>query len=153
MENLGNSASDWHWRFAFWGHFGAEKIEFEVCRSNFKNLEKWKILNYFLAGYFNVETQSPIKKPFLLKYFLPKTSSDKRKKDLKCKGYLKIKISIIQKIGKLSFFNIFEIWSTNFKLNFLSSQMAKMQNFSVYQMQNFLNFPKMVLLFIITLFF
>ena len=27
-----------------------------------------------------------------------------------------------------SFFNIFEIWATNFKLNFLSSQMAKMQN-------------------------
>ena len=91
------------------GHFGAEKIEFEVCRSNFKNLEKWKILNYFLAGYFNVETQSPIKKHVLLKYILPKTSSDKRKKDLKCKGYLKIKIYIIKKVGKLSFFNIFEI--------------------------------------------
>ena len=43
--------------------------------------------------------------------------------------------------------------STNFKLNFLSSLMAIMQNFSVYQMQNFLNFLKMVLLFIIALFF
>ena len=53
----------------------------------------------------------------------------------------------------MTFFKIFEIWPTNFKLNFLSSQAAKMQNFSVYHMQNFLNFPKMVLLFIIALFF
>ena len=34
----------------YFGHFEAEKIEFEVGRSNFKNLE-----------YLNIVTQSPIK--------------------------------------------------------------------------------------------
>ena len=43
-------------------HLGAEKIEFEVGRSNFKNLEKCHIFfNFLFGGYFNFETQSPIK--------------------------------------------------------------------------------------------
>ena len=44
------------------GHLGAKKIEFEVGRSNFKNLEKCHIFfNFLFGGYFNFETQSPIK--------------------------------------------------------------------------------------------
>ena len=44
------------------GHSGSEKIEFEVGRSNFKNLEKCQIFfNFLFGGYFNFETQSPIK--------------------------------------------------------------------------------------------
>ena len=44
------------------GHLQAEKIEIEVGRSNFKNLEKCQIFfNFLLGGYFNFETQSPIK--------------------------------------------------------------------------------------------
>ena len=44
------------------GRLGAEKIEFEVGRSNFKNLEKCHIFfNFLFGGYFNFETQSPIK--------------------------------------------------------------------------------------------
>ena len=79
-------------------------------------------------------------------FFISTISSDKRKKDLKCTGWINIKISG----KKLPFF---KIWPTNFKLNFLSSQMVKMQNFSVYLMQNFLNFSKMVVLLILALFF
>ena len=52
------------------GHLGAEKIEFEVGRSNFINLENFKF-SLFGGGYFNFETQSPIKKMFFfLKYHL-----------------------------------------------------------------------------------
>ena len=44
------------------GHLRAEKIEIEVGRSNFKNLEKCQIFfNFLFGGYFNFETQSPIK--------------------------------------------------------------------------------------------
>ena len=44
------------------GHSGAKKIEFEVGRSNFKNLEKCQIFfNFLFGGYFKFETQSPIK--------------------------------------------------------------------------------------------
>ena len=44
------------------GHLWAEKIEIEVGRSNFKNLEKCQIFfNFLFGGYFNFETQSPIK--------------------------------------------------------------------------------------------
>ena len=44
------------------GHSEAKKIEFEVGRSNFKNLEKCQIFfNFLFGGYFNFETQSPIK--------------------------------------------------------------------------------------------
>ena len=45
--------------FLYFGHFEAEKIEFEVGRSNLKNLEK--NFQYWGAGYFNYETQFPIK--------------------------------------------------------------------------------------------
>ena len=44
------------------GCLGDEKIEFEVGRSNFKNLEKCQIFfNFLFGGNFNFETQSPIK--------------------------------------------------------------------------------------------
>ena len=44
------------------GHLQAEKIEIEVGRPNFKNLEKCHIFfNFLFGGYFNFETQSPIK--------------------------------------------------------------------------------------------
>ena len=43
------------------GRLGAEKIEFEVGRSNFKNLENRQISIFLLGGYFKFETQSPIK--------------------------------------------------------------------------------------------
>ena len=44
------------------GRLGAEKIEFEVGRSNFKNLDKCQIFfNFLFGGYFNFETQSPTK--------------------------------------------------------------------------------------------
>ena len=44
------------------GRLGAEKIEFEVGRSKFKNLEKCQIFfNFLFGGYFNFESQSPIK--------------------------------------------------------------------------------------------
>ena len=84
-------------------HLEAEKIEFEVGRSDF---EKWQFSNFFFAKYFNVETPCTFqilfplirrycgnKKYFFLKYFMPTISSDKRKKDLKCTGWINIKIS------------------------------------------------------------
>ena len=47
------------------GHLGAEKIEFEVGRSNFKNVEKWQLSNCFYDGYFNFEI------PFTFQIFFP----------------------------------------------------------------------------------
>ena len=74
------------------GRLGAEKIEFEVGRSNFKNLEKCQIFfNFLLGGYFNFETQSPIKIIYFFKYFMTLISSDKRRKYMKCLGYIKLK--------------------------------------------------------------
>ena len=67
---------------------------------------------------------------------MPTTSSDKRKKDLKCTGCLKIKISAVKKDRKLSFFSIYER-PTNFKLHFLSSQMVKMQNFAIIEIWSY----------------
>ena len=52
------------------GRLGAEKIEFEVGRSNFKNLEKCQIFfNFLFGGYFNFETQSPIKMIYVYQVF------------------------------------------------------------------------------------
>ena len=52
------------------GHLQAEKIEIEVGRSNFKNLEKCQFFfNFLLGGYFNFETQSPIKIIYLYQVF------------------------------------------------------------------------------------
>ena len=66
------------------GHFRAEKIEFEVGRSNFKIFENWQISIFFIGRIFDFETQSPIKMIFFIKYCIFLISSDKRRKDMEC---------------------------------------------------------------------
>ena len=80
-----------------------------------------------------METQSPIKMVFFPQVL------HAHKKRLNVQGVSKLKYLPPKKNGNLSFFNVSEIWSNNFKLNFLSYHMAKMQNYSVHQMRNFLN--------------
>ena len=56
-----------HPEILYFGYFEAEKIEFEVGKLNFKNFDKFSI--FFGGGYFNFETQSPIKKYFFSQVF------------------------------------------------------------------------------------
>ena len=48
-------------------------------------------LYFLLGGYFKFETQSPIKIIYFFKYFMTLISSDKRRKYMKCLGYIKLK--------------------------------------------------------------
>ena len=146
LENSENSTNDRNWNFDFWLFVSWEnlvwswQVKFQKCckNDNFPIFFGWQLFWFWDTRY--ISTLFPLVRWYSgietleKKYFWSETVSQNQN-------------IWPQKIGKLSFFNIFEIWTTNFKLKFLSSQMAKMQNFSVHQMQNFLNFSKMALLF------
>ena len=132
-KKSGNYASYGPRNFVFWPFWSWENW---VGRWISEILKNDKFLIFWGGGYFNFETQSPIKKKyFFLNYFMSTISYDKRKKDLKYTGRLKIKISS-QKI-----------WNLTYQLQTSFSQLPNGQNAKYWCLSDaeFSEFPKNVI--------